>query len=657
MIHANKPQALHPDFETNLPNTQYFFLGHGGMQGAIQWSEDPGCTPLGLLISDPAHFCRKWSTHLFHPEFGLERTQLTVIRKGVRYRPQREAVRVEWVSATEPVVRAVWSAGGVTVTETFRCPIGERMLVRDIEIANVQEESIDVEIALYASNALYNWFEIAQDRLDATGYEHLRIWTTEASEQNERFLTVSLRPVKQIAATSFYYEFAPKPEHPNTRRENALVKEQSYWLNASQVESTDKANADIARLFKSSAAGLRAAVSATGRFDASIWQYNFEWSGDASMVAEGLVYTGQFEVSRAILNNILTRLTNDQGMCMESSRFRGGRHAELNNNGEVLKANYTYWQWSGDDSLIHELYPRLRAIADYLLRPEYLDERTRMLKASRDIWERMESMGILPGYDVSHQVFGIRGLEAAANIASIVGDKAGAARWAEASANMRETFLNDPDFRFINQDRVIKRRLLDGSVQYDIRVDHAKADDDYFRKFCPPGMPLASEGHALWEPDVSEVFPICYGLIDGASTVGKNTMEVMEMLWSQEWEGGGYGRYNVLSEPDSPGPWPFATGYVAAAYLEMGDIAHAKRAIEWLSHRGRQAGSWFEFYGYRPTPPLPPTGIIVWGWAQFATLVVRHILKAKVEGETLTVSPRIPGFTGQLRFRDTHVQF
>ena len=83
----------------------------------------------------------------------------------------------------------------------------------------------------------------------------------------------------------------------------------------------------------------------------------------------------------------------------------------------------------------------------------------------------------------------------------------------------------------------------------------------------------------------------------------------------------------------------------------------AMRAIDWLSHKARQGGSWFEFYGYRPTPPLPPTGIIVWGWAQFVTLVVKHILGAKPADGKLTFAPRLDGFTGQLRYKDELVTF
>ena len=91
------PQSLHADFETNSPSTQYFVLGAGKLLAAIQWSQDPRCSPMGLLISDPRHFSRKWSTHLFHPEYGLGKTMVTVIIGGKRYHPDHKSTKVKWV--------------------------------------------------------------------------------------------------------------------------------------------------------------------------------------------------------------------------------------------------------------------------------------------------------------------------------------------------------------------------------------------------------------------------------------------------------------------------------------------------------------------------------------------------------------------------------
>jgi hypothetical protein len=218
---------------------------------------------------------------------------------------------------------------------------------------------------------------------------------------------------------------------------------------------------------------------------------------------------------------------------------------------------------------------------------------------------------------------------------------------------MRESFLNHPTHSMIEDGRIIKRRLLDGSVQMGLI---SKTDNAEFRKrFMPEGMPLAGKGARLWEPDISECFPICYGVIDPRSDVAKKTMESLESLWSQAWEGGGYGRYNVDSEPDSPGPWPFATMYMAVSAFEAGDFPRLQRALEWLIDSAGPGGSWFEFLGDRPTPPLPPTGIIVWAWAQWITLVVKHILTANVKDDQLIIMPKLGGFMGELRFRDSSV--
>ena len=78
----------------------------------------------------------------------------------------------------------------------------------------------------------------------------------------------------------------------------------------------------------------------------------------------------------------------------------------------------------------------------------------------------------------------------------------------------------------------------------------------------------------------------------------------------------------------------------------------AMRAIDWLIEKAGSAGSWFEFYGNRPTPPLPPTGILVWVWAQFITLVVKNILEAKIVNDKLILSSKIESLDAKVRFRN-----
>ncbi|HWF43344.1 MAG TPA: hypothetical protein VG537_01755 [Candidatus Kapabacteria bacterium] len=647
-------QSLHHDFETSLPDTDYFFLGSGKIQAAIQWSRHPGATPLGLLISDPNHFSRKWSTHLFHPEYGLERTMLTVILDGVRYQPD-ETTKVVWYPDELPGVTAMWEAGGVYVVERFWTSFDEPILVREITIGSERPiASAKLEIALYGNPALFSEFLGSPSGLAARGYDDLLVSSHSPGVFHERTLTIPFYETESTYQAMLYYSLGP--DMPATFPTELSDREKEYWQVAGarwNMSHPSRIHHEIERLFTTSAHGLRAAVSDNGRFDASLWQYGYEWSGDASMVAEALVYSGQFEVARSVLENILTRMTIDEGMAMESSRFRGGNDAELNNNGEILKACRTYLDWTGDSDFIEAYYPRIASIANYLLRPEYLNEETGMLCASRDIWERSEATGILPGYDVAHQTFGILGLRDASFIAHTFGQENDALRWTTIAKRMRESFLNHPTHSMIESGRIIKRRLLDGSVQTELSL--TQNNSNFLKRFVPEGMPLAERGARPWEPDISECFPICYGVIDPRSDVAKKTIEAMDVLWSQAWEDGGYGRYNVLSEPDSPGAWPLATMYVGAACIEAGDVERWQRALGWLMDRAGAGGNWFEFYGERPTPPLPPTGILVWAWAQWITLVVKHILRADVREDQMIIRPHIGGFSGSLRFRDSSV--
>ncbi len=648
------PQSLHPDFETTLPDTDYFFLGSGSIQAAIQWSRHPGATPLGILISDPEHFGRKWSTHLFHPEYGLEKTMPTLILDGVRYQPG-ETTQVVWYPDSIPGVTALWQAGDAYVVDHFWTSANLPVLIREITFESQQEiASVELELSLYGNPALFSEFLGSNYGLAARGYDAILISTHAPGIFHERTLTVPM--YRDGAAYRMAIIYSLGEDMPSVPLSQLMENESAYWAEAHARWTSphpSQLHHEIERIFTASAMGLRAAVAESGRFDASIWQYGYEWSGDASNVAEALVYSGQFEAAQSVLENMLTRMTIPEGMAMESSRFRGGQDAELNNNGEILKACRTYLDWTGDREFIEEHYDRIAAIANYLLRPEFLHEETGMLMASRDIWERNAAVGILPGFDVAHQTFGILGLRDAAYIAKVFSREDDKERWNAAGKRMRQSFLEHPTHSMIEDGRIIKRRLMDGSVQTELSL--ANISEDFQKLFVPQGMPLASKDPKPWEPDISECFPIALGVIDPRSDIATNTLASMEPLWSQSWEDGGYGRYNVLSEPDSPGPWPLATMYMAAACLEAGDVERGQRAIGWLVDRAGAGASWFEFYGDRPTPPLPPTGILVWAWAQWITLVVKHFLGAQVKDDQLIIRPRLGGFMGELRFRESSV--
>jgi hypothetical protein len=155
-------------------------------------------------------------------------------------------------------------------------------------------------------------------------------------------------------------------------------------------------------------------------------------------------------------------------------------------------------------------------------------------------------------------------------------------------------------------------------------------------------VPLTTEPICCLDPDASGALPIALEFVDPQSELAQKTLAHLETLWNQRWSIGGYGRYHVTSEPDSPGPWPFATLFIARAYHEAGDYEKAARALQWLLQvQGGEAGSWFEFYGPRPVPPCPQVGIIPWTWAEIIIFFVHHLLGVRPDVDGLLIRPRL----------------
>jgi hypothetical protein len=146
----------------------------------------------------------------------------------------------------------------------------------------------------------------------------------------------------------------------------------------------------------------------------------------------------------------------------------------------------------------------------------------------------------------------------------------------------------------------------------------------------------------LLNPDTCCVLPIAFGMVDPAAPISRATLANVESLWNQEWADGGYGRYHVSSEPDSPGAWPFASVFVARALVEARDSARAWRVLRWLATTdGSASGAWFEFNGPRIAPPFPQVGIIPWTWAELVLLFVHHVLGVRPEAGGIRVRPRL----------------
>jgi GH15 family glucan-1,4-alpha-glucosidase len=404
--------------------------------------------------------------------------------------------------------------------------------------------------------------------------------------------------------------------------------------------------------FSASIAQLQAAISSSGKLDGSIWQYNREWARDQSMAAIALTLSGQFGLAGVVLRRLLSSFVTPEGDTIDSSERRPARECELDQNGAILVALEIYLLWTNDLALVRRFWKKIAAAAQFPLSDVFRHLPSGLLHNRREFWERHAAHGIEDGIELAHQFWVSMGLSAAARMAARLRKKDEAVRWEKEARRIKKAVLSDQEFGLIHKGVFIKRRKITGEVQEEVHPSPASG--------LPDGVPLFSPGRHLLNPDTSTVLPIAWEFIPARSKLAARTLLEIEKLWNQRWTGGGYGRYHVSSEPDSPGPWPFPSLFVARAYLEAGEEAKVSRILRWLGRAGgARAGTWFEFYGPRPVPPYPQVGIVPWNWAEMLIFLLHHIVGVRPEQDGLRLRPRLlkgmDGYRASLRVRDVRV--
>lgn len=637
--------------EDRPASTERFILGDGTLACVVEWYRAPGHDAYGLLLAVPGRMARREGTLLWHPEHALRRTMLTIVIDGARHAPGQDSTEV-FREDDRVVIR--WRAGDAVVEERLRVIV--QVLQREVTVLGATGD-VRVEAALYGNPLLFDEFS-SDGHLEARGLTSIALL---GGQPFERFVSATAITQPDGARTWRFEYVSPcghdalkalRDRHDADRIDGPLSAHDPFVVgpDASRAFPLDAAagTSPLSRLLAISRSSIRAAVSHDGRFNASLFQYEFEWGLDAAMVASAAALGGDVGLAREILTNLLTRLSNDDGMVAEAGRFRGGELSELNGNGAALDAVWRYWLVTRDDGLVRRHWERIVAIAEYPLRDEFAHE-SGLLRTRRDFWERFPWQGVGDGFELGHQVFCAVGLDAAASLAAIVGDEASAARWRGAAATIRTAMLSHPTLSLIDGGRFIRRRLVDGRIEDSLIADPTWRRDEY-APYLPPTYDTSPRA---CEPDVTEVLPILYGLVDPRSEIARATLDAVATLWTPV---GGYSRYNVASEPDSPGPWPFASAMVAGAELAAGLDDRAQRTIDWLVEAAGAGGSWLEYYGERESPPLPPVGIIVWGWAQFILLAIESMAGVRIDRDHVRINPRMSGIAHVLRIGERSVR-
>jgi hypothetical protein len=423
----------------------------------------------------------------------------------------------------------------------------------------------------------------------------------------------------------------PKIEIRNIDKSFISPDARVIWRNTNECKFHSRL---LDHFFQASKYQLQANIAQSGKMDGGIWQYNLEWVRDQAIVSQALTFLGQFELARTIIERILTHFVTDEGATFDSSRLRPYEECEFDQNGVLLEALKTYVDWSGDKNILVEHWPKIRAGSDFPLKEVFHHSPSGLLHNQREFWERHSVHGIQDGIELAYQLFVSIGLAAAASLARLLEKEEEAKRWESAALKLKRAMIFDKKYGLVHNGHFIKRRTVAGDVQEEV----SPLPDSNL----PDGVPLFEKRPHYLNPDTSTALPIAKEFINPASVLASKTLDEIEQLWNQRWESGGYGRYHVSSEPDSLGPWPFPSLFVARAYFEAGQHGKVWRVLNWLKTvPGAKAGAWFEFYGLRPIPPYPQVGIVPWTWAELTFLFIHHILGVRPSLDKLWLRPRL----------------
>jgi hypothetical protein len=513
-FYSDDPSKGPSDVKTRLEGVDYFFLGNGFIQAAVQVCPGGEGTRIGLLIMDPKKPGPKRSALTLDPADGLAGTQVRIRAGEQEFLPSGEGLSSAWIDHNGiPAVRVKWQARDFQVEELFFCPDRSTpRLTRQITIKRDRHPLL----------------EGGKHQVSQTDSEMNSgpVSLTAVTGSGDRSLKKEFPGVDgEVTTLSLCYELEVHGEETpvvKTRWQEpapAAREARAYWQN---LALCDFSHDSLNHLFTASKNQIPAVIEKSGIMDGSIWQYGLEWVRDQAMVIMGLAMAGDFETARTMLSRLFTRFVTDEGDTIDSSRKRPPAEIELDQNGQLLLALKTYVFWSRDLSLAEELWDKIRATAEFPLKACFRHEPSGLLHNQREYWERHALHGVEDGMELSYQLYVALGLHCASALAQLMGRTEEAIRWEAEGRRLRITALTHKEFGLIEAGRFIKRRKVTGEVQ----VETTAAVD----AGLPEGIPLLEDGPHLLNPDSSSVLPIALEFLDPKGEVARNTLKDMEKL-------------------------------------------------------------------------------------------------------------------------------
>jgi len=384
---------------------------------------------------------------------------------------------------------------------------------------------------------------------------------------------------------------------------------------------------------------LHSVIRHDGELPASpLWGYDGTWIRDSMMCIIPLLLAGDLEVGRSAIEYAIKNIPP-----------KGG---QLEEPGMLIYAFWLYWCMTKDNSFAAEHFDTLQGIIENTLSPQYFDENVLLCHSPVEgYWER-NWLG--EGYSLSQNTWIWVGLNCLADIASALGRSQDAVILIRKAADIRRGILTGP-YRFIEEGRFIKRRRMDGTWQHfgptkpgisAWREYRKTSVPDYYKDFGKAEAPL--------EPDVQQLVPILWGLVEPAEELSRKTIESILMLWNYKWDFGGFSRYNVLSDPDmeTSGPWYLASFMAARALALIGEYEWVKKTMEWAVGEGGEGFVWSERISHthrRDEIDRYFHFVLAWPWGEWLMLILREIAGLYYTPYGIKLKPHIPEFMDKLR--------
>lgn len=636
---------------------EYFVLRSGRAQMIVQSDRadlGPAFTYLLFDVENARQSVRKDGAYNFIPGQGFADSALVVELGGFPFTALGHRTETRWVDDQGiPAVEAVWWAGGVRVTERISALVEVGAFRRTIRLDGahlVGEEAVKLQLALPAGERARAGTALLQQGRGARLALAVLGDTPVAIQEDKGIIetgSIRVAPGQSVSVETLLLVQIPAGEQPlfaeravalarsAATRELAATRER--WAASSTVTTRDRT---VREIYDKARFGLPGMVADDGTMDAGIFEYGAQWVRDTSCTVLGALHAGHFEMTRAALVRILTKMVNQEGATMIAGSFEKPDLEQFDQMGELLHLLREYRDWTGDDSLVRAHRGLLLAMIERPLRPEFRDD-TGMVHNRREFWERTFD----DAYELAYQTYVILGLREATELAPSLGAADRATRWRAEADLIEKAVLAHPTRSLVHEGRLIKRRNRTGEI----------ADRLTNLKGFQPDVPLSTEQHHRLLPDASMALPIALGVVEPRSALARRTLDHLEELWNTRWSDGGYDRYHTSTQPDQPGPWPFATTFILRAQHDAGLYDRSRRSLEWLNTvQGGRAGFWFE-----EIPSIrslaKSCGLVCWTSGEVALFVVRHYLGVRFADGQVVIRPALypdsPPVSADLRFR------